>query len=328
MSLTGAAGPSDHRASLLLPAPGQPFDSSGYRLFTETPLYCYAPPVPLRPKLVIDDESFDLDEMTIPDPPPAPLSSPVEGSSRKSSNSASHNSSFRRKLSGCFRKQDSNECPMLSSTPTSLDQVEDDDQRQAQAAKKRSWYRKATSKISRHRSVSEERPPSRPAYEQQQLQLLHHQSHNAHNEHQLQQLDPRSVSSNSIYDGHRRNRASSFLSASTSPYPAAIVASDSNLTDINRHTLATAAAAAPHRASFHGNPSRLQQPATEVVGSAESLVGHILVEQGLGKYVDPVVLRATQRELAETLNMTEEGEQARTWLISLRHTCWWVHLFL
>ena len=312
MSLTGAAGPSDHRASLLLPAPGQPFDSSGYRLFTETPLYCYAPPVPLRPKLVIDDESFDLDEMTIPDPPPAPLSSPVEGSSRKSSNSASHNSSFRRKLSGCFRKQDSNECPMLSSTPTSLDQVEDDDQRQAQAAKKRSWYRKATSKISRHRSVSEERPPSRPAYEQQQLQLLHHQSHNAHNEHQLQQLDPRSVSSNSIYDGHRRNRASSFLSASTSPYPAAIVASDSNLTDINRHTLATAAAAAPHRASFHGNPSRLQQPATEVVGSAESLVGHILVEQGLGKYVDPVVLRATQRELAETLNMTEEGEQART----------------
>lgn len=268
--------------------------------------------MPMRPKLVIGDESFDLDdEMTIPEPV-APLSTPVEGSSRKSSNSASHSSSFRRKLSGCFRKQDSNECPMLQnrSTPTSIsDQALEDESREREQTKKSSWYRKAASKISRHRSVSEERPgPSSGTVQYEHKPEQHSNPYGM----SVHALDPRSVSSNCLYEGHRRNiRASSFLSACTfSANPATnIVASDSNLTDITRHTLGTAPAHL--RASYHGKPnaSQLQQPIGEVIGSAESLVGRVLVEQGLGKYVDPLVLRATQRELAETLNMTQEGEQ-------------------
>lgn len=275
--------------------------------------------MPVRPKLVIDDESFDLDdEMTIPEPV-APLSSPVEGSSRKSSNSASHSSSFRRKLSGCFRKQDSNEYPMLQNagTPTSIsDQAfEEEEAREREQTKKSSWYRKAASKITRHRSVSEERASasSGTVFQYQKHQEPHENPYRM----SVHPLDPRSVSSNSIYDGHTRGnvRASSFLTACTfagNPVTS-IVASDSNLTDITRHTLGTAAGQL--RASFHGKGStaggQLQQPFAKVIGSADSLVGRVLVEQGLGKYVDPLVLRATQRELAETLNMTQEGEQLR-----------------
>ena len=51
-----------------------------------------------------------------------------------------------------------------------------------------------------------------------------------------------------------------------------------------------------------------QQQQKQIVGSAESLVGRVLQEQGLGKYLDPAVVRAAQKELAESLNMTQEGE--------------------
>lgn len=323
ISVTGKRdekAPIDYRASLLLFPSTEPFPGSrgSYSPFNCPPAGAEAPQLynapqgmmPVRPKLVIDDESFDLDdEMTIPELG-APLSSPVEGRSRKSSNSASHNSSFRRKLSGCFRKQDSNEYPMLQSagTPTSISDLAFEDEPR-ENAKKSSWYRKAASKISRHRSVSEERPSAstgRVQYEERQKQHENPYRMSVH------ALDPRSVSSNCIYGAHGGNvRASSFLTASPfSANPAtSIVASDSNLTDITRHTLATTAAHL--RASYHGKPNaaHLQQPLGEVIGSAESLVGRVLVEQGLGKYVDPLVLRATQRELAETLNMTEEGEQ-------------------
>ncbi|XP_049844102.1 muscle calcium channel subunit alpha-1-like isoform X6 [Schistocerca gregaria] len=84
-----------------------------------------------------------------------------------------------------------------------------------------------------------------------------------------------------------------------------------------------------HRASFHGRVSRVGDsngslgterlshslpgsPADrrpnfpEVVGSAESLVGRVLVEQGLGKYCDPDFVRYTSREMQEALNMTQE----------------------
>ncbi|GLH14148.1 Voltage-dependent calcium channel type A subunit alpha-1 [Gryllus bimaculatus] len=84
-----------------------------------------------------------------------------------------------------------------------------------------------------------------------------------------------------------------------------------------------------HRASFHGRVSRTGEsngslaterlshslpgsPADrrpnfpEVVGSAESLVGRVLVEQGLGKYCDPDFVRYTSREMQEALDMTQE----------------------
>nr|CAD7392413.1 unnamed protein product [Timema cristinae] len=84
-----------------------------------------------------------------------------------------------------------------------------------------------------------------------------------------------------------------------------------------------------HRASFHGRVSRPGEsngsmgaerlthslpgsPADrrpnfpEVIGSAESLVGRVLVEQGLGKYCDPDFVRYTSREMQEALDMTQE----------------------
>lgn len=43
-----------------------------------------------------------------------------------------------------------------------------------------------------------------------------------------------------------------------------------------------------------------------MVGSAESLLGRVLQEEGLGKFCDPGFLRATQREIAEAFDMTAE----------------------
>ncbi|XP_049817851.1 muscle calcium channel subunit alpha-1 isoform X2 [Aethina tumida] len=82
-----------------------------------------------------------------------------------------------------------------------------------------------------------------------------------------------------------------------------------------------------HRASFHGrggaeanghagaerlthslpgSPADRRPPSFEVVGSAESLVGRILAEQGLGKYCDPDFVRYTSKEMQEAMDMTQE----------------------
>ncbi|XP_026471734.1 muscle calcium channel subunit alpha-1 [Ctenocephalides felis] len=84
-----------------------------------------------------------------------------------------------------------------------------------------------------------------------------------------------------------------------------------------------------HRASFHGRVSPVGEPngsagserlarsmpgspadrrpdSFEVIGSAESLVGRVLAEQGLGKYCDPDFVRYTSREMQEALDMTRE----------------------
>ncbi|XP_065165999.1 voltage-dependent calcium channel type D subunit alpha-1 isoform X1 [Atheta coriaria] len=58
--------------------------------------------------------------------------------------------------------------------------------------------------------------------------------------------------------------------------------------------------------SLPGSPADRRPPAFEVVGSAESLVGRILVEQGLGKYCDPEFVRYTSKEMQEALDMTQE----------------------
>ncbi|KAL6438035.1 hypothetical protein ACFW04_004358 [Cataglyphis niger] len=54
-----------------------------------------------------------------------------------------------------------------------------------------------------------------------------------------------------------------------------------------------------------GSPAD-RKPNFEVIGSAESLVGRVLVEQGLGKYCDPDFVRYTSREMQEALDMTRE----------------------
>lgn len=57
--------------------------------------------------------------------------------------------------------------------------------------------------------------------------------------------------------------------------------------------------------SLPGSPAE-RKPAFEVIGSAESLVGRVLAEQGLGKYCDPDFVRYTSREMQEAMNMTQE----------------------
>ncbi|XP_063603703.1 muscle calcium channel subunit alpha-1-like isoform X2 [Penaeus indicus] len=61
-----------------------------------------------------------------------------------------------------------------------------------------------------------------------------------------------------------------------------------------------------HSQSVPSSPRSVSRPYSEVVGSAESLVGRVLVEQGLGKYCDPDFVRTTSREIAEALDMTSE----------------------
>ncbi|XP_025208287.1 muscle calcium channel subunit alpha-1 isoform X3 [Melanaphis sacchari] len=58
--------------------------------------------------------------------------------------------------------------------------------------------------------------------------------------------------------------------------------------------------------SVPGSPIEDRLNSTEVIGSAESLVGRILAEQGLGKYCDEVFVQNTSKELREALNMTRE----------------------
>ncbi|XP_054713123.1 muscle calcium channel subunit alpha-1-like [Uloborus diversus] len=74
-----------------------------------------------------------------------------------------------------------------------------------------------------------------------------------------------------------------------------------------------------HRASYHGHSKYIPEmngmemqnhlqrhPEERFIGSAENLVGRVLQEQGLGRYCDPEFVKATQRELAEAINMTPE----------------------
>nr|CAH7712637.1 unnamed protein product [Callosobruchus chinensis] len=58
--------------------------------------------------------------------------------------------------------------------------------------------------------------------------------------------------------------------------------------------------------SLPGSPADRKPASFEVVGSAESLVGRILAEQGLGKYCDPDFVRYTSKEMQEALDMTQE----------------------
>ncbi|XP_062707905.1 muscle calcium channel subunit alpha-1 isoform X1 [Aedes albopictus] len=60
---------------------------------------------------------------------------------------------------------------------------------------------------------------------------------------------------------------------------------------------------------IHSTPSSPQDKrnkSIEVIGSAESLVGRVLLEQGLGKYCDPEFVHCAQMEMQEALEMTQE----------------------
>lgn len=168
--------------------------------------------------------------------------------------------SFRRRLSDCFRKQDSNDWNLLQ--PTDVES--------------KPWYQK----VIRQRSVSEERQPSGTT------------SGEGIEKSASAEMITTFAPQSSIPSG-------SFLTTSALA-PATLVLSDSHLTDYerNRHS------PQPLRASFHGKP-------TGKVDTAENLIGRVLYEQGLGKYLgDPTIVRTAQRELAEACNMTPEGKES------------------
>ncbi|XP_073994416.1 ca[2+]-channel protein alpha[[1]] subunit D isoform X2 [Rhodnius prolixus] len=73
--------------------------------------------------------------------------------------------------------------------------------------------------------------------------------------------------------------------------------------------------------SLPGSPADRRPNFAEVVGSAESLVGRVLVEQGLGKYCDAEFVRYTSREMQEALDMTQEemDRAAHRILLQERH---------
>ncbi|GFS86640.1 voltage-dependent calcium channel type D subunit alpha-1 [Nephila pilipes] len=120
--------------------------------------------------------------------------------------------------------------------------------------------------------------------------------------------------------GHMRHIAASLCFAHL---PAMAVAGVQPSTDQwkKRRRLGDGSSHIPtHRASYHGSrdtslgwnsDSPLKSKSgditnADILGSAESLIGRVLLEQGLGKYCDPDFVRATQRELAEAINLTQE----------------------
>uniref|UniRef100_A0A182YN24 Voltage-dependent L-type calcium channel subunit alpha n=1 Tax=Anopheles stephensi TaxID=30069 RepID=A0A182YN24_ANOST len=58
--------------------------------------------------------------------------------------------------------------------------------------------------------------------------------------------------------------------------------------------------------STPGSPQETHKLTGEVIGSAESLVGRVLAQQGLGKYCDLDLVHCAQMEMQEALDMTQE----------------------
>ncbi|XP_018341900.1 PREDICTED: muscle calcium channel subunit alpha-1 isoform X1 [Trachymyrmex septentrionalis] len=103
------------------------------------------------------------------------------------------------------------------------------------------------------------------------------------------------------------------------------------LADVDSRQWRVCASCLSHRASSYHGRERLshsmpgspadRKPNFEVIGSAESLVGRVLVEQGLGKFCDPDFVRYTSREMQEALDMTREemDQAAHQLLLQERH---------
>ncbi|KAL1455036.1 hypothetical protein WDU94_009157 [Cyamophila willieti] len=73
--------------------------------------------------------------------------------------------------------------------------------------------------------------------------------------------------------------------------------------------------------SLPQSPMNETQNPLLVAGSAESLVGRVLAEYGLGKFADPEFVKYTSKELQEALNMTQEemDRAAHKLIIQERH---------
>ncbi|XP_058807730.1 muscle calcium channel subunit alpha-1 isoform X4 [Phymastichus coffea] len=139
---------------------------------------------------------------------------------------------------------------------------------------------------------------------------------------------PASAAPRAHYQGRRRAAPARSLASGLRLAQTQAIAVAGFLADVDAAELRLCDGCLSHRASYHGRVSwgresnggagaeRLSHslpgsPAErksnfEVVGSAESLVGRVLVEQGLGKYADPEFVRNTSREMREALDMTRE----------------------
>ena len=208
--------------------------------------------------------------------------------------------SIRRHFSGCFKKQDSNEWPIMPS-PGNRDNNRDMRRSTESLAspviqRKISWYKKLNTAL--HfpvRSVSSHCLDGFRDYSSRQEPAAKNQETNTKKGNKPPVQIP----------GAPTRSASGFLVASYAPFlpveshkHGQNTSSDSNLNDIYFRSRWAALQPGATRASFHGPGG---------VGSAESLVGRVLREQGLGKYIDKNVVQAAQRELAEAFNMTQEG---------------------
>lgn len=268
---------------------------------------------------------------------------------RKLSNSSSRSSSFRRRLSGCFRKQDSHEWPILI-TIDHDDSNEDENDRHINNTnnnnsnnidpKRLSWYRRASQIIrGRSSSFSENRESKKQSIDQNKAINYRNNSLGNDDLFRMDRADPLTrldLRRESNYQNRALNIADllndaskRFLTASvndliatpkiasrsSSPQKSSylkpnnqlpFVRSDSNLVSYGSN-LRNRSVPQPPQTSPSSSISQRSQRDGPIIGSADALVGRILQEEGLGKYIDPGLIHAAQQELAEACNLTQEG---------------------
>ncbi|KAF7496576.1 hypothetical protein SSS_01416 [Sarcoptes scabiei] len=267
---------------------------------------------------------------------------------RKLSNSSSRSSSFRRRLSGCFRKQDSHEWPILI-TIDHDDSNEDENDRHINNTnnnnsnnidpKRLSWYRRASQIIrGRSSSFSENRESKKQSIDQNKAINYRNNSLGNDDLFRMDRADPLTrldLRRESNYQNRALNIADllndaskRFLTASvndliatpkiasrsSSPQKSSylkpnnqlpFVRSDSNLVSYGSN-LRNRSVPQPPQTSPSSSISQRSQRDGPIIGSADALVGRILQEEGLGKYIDPGLIHAAQQELAEACNLTQE----------------------
>lgn len=289
------------------------------------------PNIILEPCLTNDDKKDDPNSITLLD----------ENNGSKIPVRKLSNASIRRRLSGCFRKQDSHECPILKvdDEPVSMNDPKLNQRKQPTEQNKTTpWYRRA-SKIIHQRRVSVDALSTQPQSSSSSSSFKSNENVDEPNiivaQGVCQYYVPAKRGSDSMLGVNQetqpRNRnleissllanaSKRFLTASfndlivpltpRSPPPSLFPApnnhnqppfihSESNLVIVGHNDRQ------PVQRSMSGGAGA-NKTGPNVIGSAGALVGRILQED-LGKYIDPGVIHAAQQELAEACNLTQEG---------------------
>lgn len=289
------------------------------------------PNIILEPCLTNDDKKDDPNSITLDDSN-GPVNSKIPV--RKLSNA-----SIRRRLSGCFRKQDSHEWPILKVDDEPVSTNKSNQRKQSTEQNKTTpWYRRA-SKIIHQRRVSMDALSTQPQSSSSSSSFKSNDNIDEPNiivaQGVCQYYVPAKRGSDSMIGANQetqpRNRnleissllanaSKRFLTASfndlivpltpRSPPPSLFPApnnhnqppfmhSENNLVIVGNNDRQ------PVQRSLSGGTGTTKT-GPNVIGSAGALVGRILQED-LGKYIDPGVIHAAQQELAEACNLTPEG---------------------